>query len=135
MLALLRPLLAFAFFALWVYCIVDVIRAHQESVRYIHKLVWLVLVIVLPTVGGLAWLFLGRPDPIGSRLVPQPAPERQVAPDDSPEFLARLDEEIRRRRRADQIPTGARDPDVDDEIERLEEQFDESDDPEDREET
>ncbi len=127
--ALLRPLLAIAFFGLWVYCIVDVIRAPQEAVRYVHKLVWLAVVILLNPVGGLAWLFLGRPDPVGSRLVGPPRPAPQVAPDDSPDFLQQLDDQIKRKKRADELRRGPDiDPEVvDGEIERLEREFGEDD--------
>jgi len=131
MIVILRGLLLFGLFAVWIYSIVDVIRAPQEAVHYLHKLVWLALVILLNPIGPLAWLFLGRPVPIGSRLIPAPADHRPVAPDDSPEFLARLDEEIKRRRRADQLRKGPEQgPEqdrVDDEIKRLEDQFEEND--------
>jgi hypothetical protein len=124
MLLLLRGLLVVGYFALWFYCVFDVIRTPQEGARYIHKLVWLALVVIAHPIGSLAWLMLGRPVPIGSRLLAQPD-RAAVAPDDSPEYLARLDEEIKRRRRAEQIRGGPEiDPDVvDNEIERLEKEF------------
>ena len=94
--------------ALWVYCIFDVISTDESLMRNMPKILWLVVVILLPTVGGVAWLLLGRPIGAGlrpgdttpyrpPRPAPRPAP-RSLAPDDDPTFLARLDEETRRLR-------------------------------------
>jgi hypothetical protein len=91
--------------ALWVYCIFDVVSTDESLMRNMPKVLWLVVVILLPTVGAVAWLLLGRP--IGAGLRPgdttphRPAPrpaQRSLAPDDDPSFLARLDEETRRLR-------------------------------------
>jgi hypothetical protein len=127
MLLLLRYAFILALIGVWVWCVLDVIRADAAAVKHLHKLVWLVLVVLVPTVGSIAWLLVGRPVRLGSRLVPPPRAQRPP-PDDSPEFLRSVDEEIRRRRRADQLrrqpPT---DPDdqarIDEELRRLEEQF------------
>ena len=91
--------------ALWAYCIFDVISTEEALMRNMPKVMWLIVVILLPTVGAVAWLLLGRP--IGAGLRPgdttphrparRPAP-RPMAPDDDPTFLARLDEETRRLR-------------------------------------
>lgn len=125
------PLLRYAFLAalvvVWVWCVLDVIRTEAAAVKYMHKLVWLVLVVLVPTVGSIAWLLVGRPVTIGSRLIP-PAPPQRPPPDDSPEFLRSIDEEIRRRRRAEQLRNHpADDPtsqdQIDEELRRLEEQF------------
>lgn len=91
--------------ALWAYCIFDVISTDESLMRNMPKILWLVVVIVLPTVGSVAWLLLGRPEgaglrpgdtstyraPKAPRLGPTP-----VAPDDDPAFLARLDDETKR---------------------------------------
>jgi phospholipase D-like protein len=113
-----------ALLVLWVWCVFDVIRAPAEEVRYLHKLVWLLFVVLFP-VGVLAWMFLGRPEPFGSRLIPPPAPSAP-APDDSPDFLKRVDDEIRRRRRKEELRGGSPERDqreIDDELRRLEEEF------------
>ena len=92
--------------ALWIYCIFDVVSTDESLMRNMPKVLWLVVVILLPTIGAVAWLLLGRP--IGAGLRPgdtsphrprlaRPAP-RPLAPDDDPSFLARLDEETRRLR-------------------------------------
>lgn len=90
---------------LWAYCIFDVISTEESLIRNMPKILWLVVVILLPSIGAVAWLLLGRP--IGAGLRPgdtsprrppsRPSP-RPLAPDDDPLFLARLDEETRRLR-------------------------------------
>lgn len=94
--------------AFWIYCVFDVVMAEPTLVRNLPKLVWLVFVVVVPTVGGIAWLVAGRPAgasfrpgstdhrparPSPGRRGPGPAPPR--GPDDDPDFLRRLDERLR----------------------------------------
>jgi hypothetical protein len=120
---ILRGLLLVAAFGLWIYCVFDVIRSDATSVRHLHKLIWLVLVILISPIGPLAWLFLGRPHPLGTRLF-EPKPGLTRPPDDSPEFLASLDDEIRRRRRAERArPSESSPADIEEEIRRLEEEL------------
>ena len=120
---LLRGLLLVAVLGLWIYSVFDVIRSDAEAVRYLHKLIWLVLVIFISPVGPLAWLFLGRPQPVGTRLF-EPRAGAQKPPDDSPEFLASLDDEIRRRRRTERMRSPESSPaDIEEEIRRLEEEL------------
>jgi hypothetical protein len=46
---------------LLVYCVLNVITTPESQVRNLPKLLWLVLVILLPLIGGIAWLVAGRP--------------------------------------------------------------------------
>jgi hypothetical protein len=107
-------LVALAVFALWLYCILDVIATNDALVRNLPKVVWLLLVIFLPTVGSIAWLLLGRPQNAGlapgdSSYRAEPRPGHLdlstprslgvMAPDDDPRFLADLDERTKRLRR------------------------------------
>lgn len=93
--------------ALWIYCIFDVVSTDEYLMRNMPKVLWLIVVILLPDVGSVAWLLLGRPIGAGLRPGdtsphrPRPAPRprpRELAPDDDPSFLARLDDETRRLR-------------------------------------
>ncbi|TLM72855.1 PLD nuclease N-terminal domain-containing protein [Pseudarthrobacter sp. NamB4] len=93
---LLRVALAVAVLVIFVYGLVDVIRTDGRLTRGISKPAWIVVMIVLPVVGAILWLLIGRP-----RGTP---PQRQnhrgpTAPDDDPEFLRNL--EIRRRKEAE----------------------------------
>lgn len=53
-------LLGLALMGLWIFCIVDVIMTPDGATRNLPKLLWLLLVVFLPDIGSIAWLFLGR---------------------------------------------------------------------------
>jgi Phospholipase_D-nuclease N-terminal len=78
-------LIGIGFLVLWIYCIYDVITTDDAIVRNLPKLVWLIIVIMVPDIGSILWLGLGRPqvwtrqahDPQrygSSRLRPSPSP-------------------------------------------------------------
>lgn len=46
---------------LWVFCLIDVITADDGGLRYLPKMVWLLLVVFIPLAGSLVWLVAGRP--------------------------------------------------------------------------
>lgn len=85
-------LLAVAF---WVFSIVDCAVQPPTRHRGVNKPAWLVIVVLLPVVGGIAWFIIGR-----TGRAAMAAARR--APDDDPEFLSRIgtvsdqDERIRR---------------------------------------
>ena len=54
-------IVAIGFVVLWIYCIYDVVTTDDVIVRHLPKLVWLIIVVLLPEVGSLLWLGLGRP--------------------------------------------------------------------------
>ena len=95
MVRVLLPL-ALLLIAFWVYSIVDCALQPPTRHRGVSKPVWLLIVVLLPILGGVMWFVVGR-----SR------PQRQTgfrAPDDNPDFLGSLrgvsiadqDERIRR---------------------------------------
>jgi hypothetical protein len=107
--------LAVVVFALWVFCVIDVITTPQLLCRNLPKPVWLIIVILLPDVGSIAWLVAGRPWAArqpdlaaeGDRGGRPPRPAARVtSPDDDEEFIARLraraEEQRRRGREAQQ---------------------------------
>lgn len=80
--------------AVYIWCIVDVLRSPRSAVRNLPKGIWLMIVVLVPLIGGGCWLVFGRTAPARVR-------RRRggpVAPDDDPRFLAKLDEEAWRRR-------------------------------------
>ena len=106
-------LFAFALLALWIYCIVDVIATNENLIRNLPKLVWLLIVIFVPTIGSIVWLLLGRPERTGFasgdstyRVEPRstrpdhsaPRSLGTLAPDDDERYLAELDERTKRLR-------------------------------------
>lgn len=78
----------------WVFAIVDVSVQPATRHRGVSKPVWILLVVVLPVLGGLLWFVVGR--------TRKSAVVARRAPDDDPEFLGRIgsisdqDERIRR---------------------------------------
>lgn len=108
-------ILVLAMIAIWLYCLLDAATADRERVRALPKGAWIAVVLVLFIVGAVAWLVLGRPR--GPERAPRLGSSRRtswpsrpsshpssgafrrpgpVAPDDDPEFLARLDREAAR---------------------------------------
>ncbi|BDV31659.1 PLD nuclease N-terminal domain-containing protein [Microbacterium terricola] len=87
-------ILALVATAFWVYTIVDCAVQPATRHRGVSKGVWLVIVILLPVLGGLLWFTAGR--------TRASAIAKMRAPDDDPEFLGGLrakseqDERIRR---------------------------------------
>lgn len=80
--------------AFWVYSIVDCALQPPTRHRGVSKPVWLLIVVLIPVLGGLLWFIVGRTRP---RQQPQ-----FRAPDDNPDFLGSIgslsdqDERIRR---------------------------------------
>lgn len=60
-------LFAVVTFALWLFCLVDVIGTPDREVRNLPKIAWLVLVLLFPFVGSLAWIIAGRPESAARR--------------------------------------------------------------------
>src|SRR5690606_10721969 len=92
-------LLAGAFvLAIWIYALIDCIRAEEYRVRGVPKIVWIMLIILLPLVGSILWLVIGR----DRESVPSSAPSAQarpVYPDDDPAFLNRVERDAEREER------------------------------------
>jgi len=65
-----------------IYTAVHVVQSDSEQVRGLPKSLWLVIVILVPIVGMIAWWVFGRP--VATQLPPP------VAPDDDPDFLRKL---------------------------------------------
>jgi hypothetical protein len=95
---------------LLVYCVLNIITTPDAEVRNLPKLLWLVLVVVLPLVGGIAWLIAGRPQgparsmPYkGNQGVPpmydRPGRATAFRPEDDEAFLRTLRERAEQQRR------------------------------------
>ena len=99
-------------FALWVYCIIDVLTTRRDQVRNLPKLGWLAIVVLFAAIGAAGWLLFGRPWRRQPALVgaPRPTRTRASSPDDDDEFLAALDERVRKQRRERDGDTRPDDP-------------------------
>ena len=103
--------LALVEIVLLVYCVLNIVTTPEAEVRNLPKLLWLLLVVVLPLVGGIAWLIAGRPQrparsmPWKGNAGVLPAygrPLRAAAfrPEDDEAFLRGLRERAEQQRRA-----------------------------------
>lgn len=87
---LILALLAVGF---WAFSIVDCALQPPARHRGVSKSIWMLIVVIIPVLGGALWFILGRVPAVASVV---------RAPDDNPEFLGRLgslsdqDERIRR---------------------------------------
>lgn len=64
--------LGLVLFALWVFCLVDVITTDDSLFRNLQKTWWLLIVLLLFDVGSVLWLVAGRPWPSTSRAADLP---------------------------------------------------------------
>ncbi|MER7767967.1 PLD nuclease N-terminal domain-containing protein [Kitasatospora sp. NPDC096140] len=90
--------------AFWVWAFVDCLTTPEDEVKHLPKVVWVLIVLLFPPLGPIAWLIAGKqrgflraatPDghPGHPAADPGRAPGRggrPLAPDDDPEFLASL---------------------------------------------
>jgi len=93
--------------AFTVFTLIDLILTDKGRVRALNKPLWALVIIILPALGGILWLALGK-----ARNGPGKNPARSVAPDDDPTFLKGLN----------------RDKEQDERIRRLEQELSELDD-------
>jgi hypothetical protein len=53
---------SFAVLLFWIWALLDCIATDSAMCRNLPKLLWIVLVVILPVIGAVAWLLLGRPE-------------------------------------------------------------------------
>ena len=88
----------------WVWAAVDALMTDPHRVRSLQKTLWVLIVLILWAFGAALWIIFGRPRRAvstvprtsGFRPSQQRAPRRTVAPDDDPDFLSRLGDELKR---------------------------------------
>lgn len=100
------PYLGLIVMLLAIFCLIDVITADDSGIRHLPKMVWLLLVIILPLAGSIAWLVVGRPEGggiWGGSGAPRTAsdyPEYDAKPGRAVDRSQESDEEFLRRCRA-----------------------------------
>jgi len=83
-------LAAVALFLFWIWALLDCIATDSSMCRNLPKPVWIILVLILPDIGALAWLLLGRPEKASWRpgSTDYSAPRQPVGLEDSPRYSA-----------------------------------------------
>lgn len=115
MVGAMRVVLIVLAIALVLYSLLDCARTPEEGLpARIPKFVWIILIILFPTVGAIAWIITSRvkaAEERGGIVEPtvwssregttfhRHARPRPVAPDEDPEFLRSLERDIQRRRK------------------------------------
>jgi hypothetical protein len=97
--------------ALDVFCVIDLIQTRDDEVRNLPKIAWLILILLFPPIGSIAWLAAGRPQP-GSRRPPpyersasafpeydRPGRAAGMSPESDEEFLRKIRERAEEQRR------------------------------------
>jgi hypothetical protein len=91
--------------ALMLYAIVDCALDNAIERTGLHKVLWIMIIILVPVVGPLAWIAVAKiARPVPAYRPPRPSPGhwngQPLAPDDNPDFLRHLAEEeaLRRKR-------------------------------------
>jgi hypothetical protein len=96
---------------LWIFCLIDVITTDQSQMRNLPKMVWVLLVLVLPDIGSILWLVAGRewqsagrPRGNGGAVGAFPEYDRPgravpASPDDDEQFLRNVRERADQQRR------------------------------------
>jgi hypothetical protein len=134
-------LVALALFVFWIWALLDCIATDSALCRNLPKMMWIVLVLILPDIGALAWLLLGRPERANWRpgSTDYAKPRRPVGLEDSPRYSAsptisdRRSEELNRElerwereQRAQAAPSAADvPPRTQDELDAWQQQLDE----------
>jgi Phospholipase_D-nuclease N-terminal len=72
-----------------IYALVDCWRSTDDEVRGLPRPAWILLILLFPPLGAVAYLPFGRQAAF-------PSQGRVIAPDDDPEFLRKLDLDRRR---------------------------------------
>jgi hypothetical protein len=82
-----------------VYSLIECARTSSADMRGLRKGGWIAVILLLPLLGALLWLFLGRPQASGEggRSV------RSRGPDDDPQFLRNLEERRRQKEQAEKL--------------------------------
>lgn len=81
-------IVAVLLFMFWIWAILDVIATDSALCRNLPKGMWLILVLLLPDIGALAWLLLGRPERGSWRpgSTDYATPRRPVGLEDDPRY-------------------------------------------------
>ena len=121
----MRIVLIVLVFALTLYALLDCARTPEESMpARMPKFLWIILIVLFPTIGPIAWIIVSRvkaAEERGGYVEPtvwssregttfrRPQRARPMAPDDDPEFLRDLEQDIRRRKHHPQEPASGHD--------------------------
>lgn len=82
-----------------VYSLIECARTDSADMRGLRKGGWIAVILLLPLLGALLWLFLGRPKGTAD----SSGTARGKGPDDDPQFLRNLEERRRQQEQAEKL--------------------------------
>lgn len=117
-----------------IYSLIECLMTPKHQVRAFPKVAWVLLIILIPLVGALLWLFLGRSRSRrggagGVQGGRPPQPRRPSSPDDDAAFLRQLD--VQRQQQARKAELDRREAELKDWEKRAAEEAAESEKPDD----
>jgi hypothetical protein len=84
----MRVLFILLSIAIQLYGLIDCAQREDTEVRSLPRWGWLIIIVLVPTIGAIAYLIAGRPKRPGGG--GNKKPRRTIAPDDDPDFLRGL---------------------------------------------
>ena len=104
-----------------IYALIEAISTPSDRTRIMPKGVWIIVIILIPLVGGVLWLLFGNENSYLASTVQgfkkTTGPARPMSPDDDEEFLRSLDIQRAQQRKDEELRKR------EEEIRRLEEKF------------
>ncbi|WP_043629682.1 PLD nuclease N-terminal domain-containing protein [Nonomuraea candida] len=88
-------LIGLALLAFWLFSLFDVVTTPEDEVRNVPKPLWILVVVLVPLIGGLVWMARGRPRAPRAPWPVTPGPGMPKGPDDDPDFLRDLERRMR----------------------------------------
>jgi len=100
-----------ALLALDIFCVIDLIQTRDDEVRNLPKIAWLILILLFPPIGSIAWLAAGRPQSGQRSASPyersatafpeydRPGRAAGTSPESDEEFLRKIRERAEEQRR------------------------------------
>ena len=103
---LLIPLILVSL-GIMIYALIEAISTPSERIRIMPKGVWIVVIVLVPLVGGVLWLLFGNENSYLASTVQgfkkTSGPTRPSNPDDDEEFLRQLDIQRAQERKAREL--------------------------------
>jgi hypothetical protein len=88
-------LIGLALLAFWLFSLFDVVTTPEDEVRNVPKALWILIVVLIPLLGGMVWMARGRPRAQRQAWPVTPGPGMPKGPDDDPDFLRDLERRMR----------------------------------------
>ncbi|WP_344337249.1 PLD nuclease N-terminal domain-containing protein [Brevibacterium salitolerans] len=90
--------------AVMLYSVFDCALRPRDQIAALPKWAWILAILLFPVIGAVLWFVIGRRLPGGSGRRPQA--QGPLAPDDDPDFLKRIAEDVEQQQRRERRERG-----------------------------